>query len=85
MKKGTEPVEAEKSKPTLHLEDSDIIEGLTIDDEVTLTVKAKLVGMNKDKWDGKEHKSQRFEIVGLEKQKITDKERIARKSQNKGF
>lgn len=65
-------VEAVKSNPTMYLEDDDVIDGIGLGDEITLTVDAKCTslsqdsgGMGADDKGAKEHKSQRFEILGV--------------------
>lgn len=69
--KGEEPesmaVEVVKPKPSLHLDGDDVLDGCTLGDTVTMTVKAKLVGDNIDTYGERVRRSQRFDIVEIKR------------------
>jgi hypothetical protein len=56
-----------RQKPSLHLDGDDALEGCTLGDTVTMTVKAKLVGDNLDTYGEKERRNQRFEIIEIKR------------------
>ena len=77
----------EKPKPTMHLDGNDTIDGLSLGDEVTLKVKAKLTGDRLDEYMDDE-RCQTFQILGIEKKtEVSAKERLAKMAQstNKGM
>ena len=78
-------VVAEKAKPTLYLEDDDLIDGAEVGSKSTLTVRAKCVGMSQDEGADKSHKSQRWEVLDVNESTTDPKADLARKVQKKGW
>lgn len=59
-----------KEKPppdTIRLNGGDVIGGLTMDEEVELTVKARLVEEGSRDYEGEKQKTQRFQISSISK------------------
>lgn len=80
----------EKSLPTLYLTDDDIVDGLDVGDKVTLTVKARCVGISErnrtnEEGEKEQYKTQDLEILGIEKDKADPKADMARKIQKRGW
>ena len=69
-KKTVEVATPERSRPTLHVEKEDFIDGLSIGDTLTATVKMKLTHVSEgaDQWmkeKEKRYKNQTFEILEI--------------------
>lgn len=67
MAKTTAPVAESEPKDTINLNGDDVIGGLEMDEEVTLTVKARLVEEGLRDYEGKKRKNQRFQISSISK------------------
>jgi len=74
-------VMSERMPPMLHLDGDDAMDGLSMGDAVTLTVKAKLVGDSIDTYGEKDRRSQRFEVTNIER---SGRNSMAERAQRKG-
>lgn len=84
-----EPMDV-KRLPTMYLEGEDVIDGADVGDTVTLTVKAKVVGISQrnrtnDEGEQEQHKTMDLEIHGIDKADNDPKAALARKVQRKGW
>jgi len=81
----TPTIKESKPMDTISLDGSAAIGGIEIDDEITLTVEARLIEESSRDYEGKPEKRQRYQILNISKSNSNNNAAAKMQSRGKGL